>query len=201
MTERIDSEAAPPSARQALREQTAEAHERMHGHPFFAPFEPGRMTLDAYKRILRALYGFHAALETELFRASAEAGVEAVMAGRAHSAELAADLESVGFSAAAIQAIPRWDSFRVSGRGDLLGTIYVREGSLLGSAVLAKRLDTILGGDRGRRFLTSHSRNPGAWQRLIEEIEVAGSDGLLPSMVSGANRTFRAMEVWLNGNR
>ena len=190
---------ARPSVRATLRAQTAAAHERLHGHPYFAALLRGTITRAEYTQMLERLLGFHSPLEQELVSAARRLRLEAVMQGRLRVADLEQDLLDLGVGQARLAELPRARVERLETKDRFFGTLYVREGSTLGGSVLAKSLDRLLSDHRGRRFLSGYQHDRNLWQHFLAELELAGETRTPVGIVEGAEKTFAAMEDWLDG--
>ncbi|MEZ5366977.1 MAG: biliverdin-producing heme oxygenase [Bryobacterales bacterium] len=190
---------ACPSVRDSLRAKTAAAHTRLHTHPFFAALLHGSLTRETYTAMLSRLLGFHGPLEKELFSAARRLGLESIMQGRRRVPDLELDLQDLGVSQSQLDAFPQARFQPIVTKDKFFGTLYVREGSTLGGTVLARSLDRLLPNHRGRRFLSGHQQDSKLWRKFLEELELAGTTGILPVLLEGAEETFAAMEAWLNG--
>jgi heme oxygenase len=193
--------ADPVAARAALRTATAEIHERLHRLPDFAALLAGRLDRAGYRTLLTRLYGFHAPLEAALI-AGAErlASVGIAMEDRRRVPALASDLAALGVAPAEMAALPRCrDLPSPVSLGELLGCLYVREGSTLGGAVIAERLAPLLPGGAGRRFFVADAAARGRlWRECCAALDAAAAaPGALATMTAAARATFAAFETWL----
>jgi len=167
------------TARAALREATAEAHERVDR--VFARYD---LTDPAgYRAFLLA--------QAEAFlpvEAALEAGGIAELVpdwpGRRRAALLLSDLADLGVSPAA-GASPR-----LAGSAALLGAAYVLEGSRLGGALLKRGLPDTL----PKRFLEA-PQEPGAWRKLLALLEEFLYDpDIIAAACGSANAVFDLFE-------
>jgi heme oxygenase len=191
----------PPPIRSALRNVARDAHLRLHRHPALAALAAGRVTLDAYRELLGRLYGFHCPLEAALMEASSRAPFDLRMGERARVWRLRSDLLDLGATSEAIASLPlAGDLPRLDSPGRCLGCLYVREGSTLGGALLARGLDPLLGpaNPRGRRFLAGDEGDAALWRDCCDALEAAGALGLAPDVLAGAEETFLSIESWLS---
>ena len=191
---------AAASIRDRLKASTAQAHERLHRHPFFRPFQGNTVDPSDYRRILATLYGFHSPLEGELQDGARRLDVEQDMEGRHRVAALSADLEYLGLSRDQVERLPRMRPPSILSVGSFFGTLYVREGSTIGGSVLAKSLDNTLGSSAGRLFLQGRPWDRDLWTQLVERLQAVADQGHAEDMVASANRTFAAMEAWLDAS-
>lgn len=169
------------SAHERLRAETRAAHERVD-----ARFSGLDLKDPAdYRRFL----GLHAAAFLPLEQALTDAGaarlVEDWQAMR-RSDELVADLTDLGLT---VPASPPPPTF--AGDAELLGGIYVLEGSRLGGAVLRKTVDPAF----PHRFL-AHPQPPGRWRGLVALMErYLYQPVLLDSAVAAALGAFAYFEM------
>ncbi len=196
---RSNSQGAP-SARTALQAATRAAHLRLHRHPALADLAAGKMQRDAYRSLLGRLYGFHLPLETVLTEAPWPTLFDIRIVERSRIHLLRQDLLDLGSTSETISALPLIDDLPVlDSPGKCLGCLYVREGSTLGAAHLAKALDPLFGSAHllGRRFLAGRAANSELWRNCCNALEAAADMGLLPDLLAGAEQTFQALESWL----
>jgi heme oxygenase len=150
-----------------LRRRTSGAHEDLHLHPAFAPLASASAsgTRSGYVALMAGLAGFYDALDPLLERAAAAHGLSYV--ARAHL--IKRDLDHLDAAARPVACRP------VAPRGlpELLGVLYVVEGSTLGGSVLATRA-TELGGAEGAGFWTWCRREGTAhWKALVAAMDAA----------------------------
>lgn len=190
------------SVRQRLRANTAEIHEALHHHPGFVSLLEMRITPLEYRGLLARLYGFHETFERFLHVASPE-----VLRGlSAHKLErtsaLRADLRALGMSGFEIDALPLCKDLRpVRSRTELMGRMYVVEGSALGGRVMASKLDGMLGvgNMRGRTFLAGRSApDPLPWPDFCRLLETLNGPTDVEDIIESAMMTFRILADWLN---
>jgi heme oxygenase len=189
-------------ARAALRHETEAIHLRLHQHRLLKPLAAGKIDRSGYQDLLMRLYGFHAPLELALVSSVAALKLDLAMDRRLRVALLRRDMRDLGLDERAIADLPTNDSMpALASEGDLLGALYVREGSTLGGKVLARHLDAVLGLGvlDGRRFLAGDGEDGPLWRSCGEAIEAAALCGHLPAMIATANATFLAFEAWLDG--
>lgn len=180
------------STRQALASATREVHERLHRHPGLAAVQSGSIDRPGYARLLGRLYGFHEPFERE---------------GRlvpTRSIWLESDLTAFGTGPAQQAALPRCRGFPdLSSDEAMLGALYVVEGSGLGGATLARRLEGLVGHGvlDGRRFFSGHgSRTGDAWRAYLLRLSNASpASEVRATIVATALATFALFEQWIAG--
>lgn len=141
------------SARTRLRADTQAEHERVD--QLFSRFDLG--TADGYAAFLTAQAAAFLPVEAALDEAGAS-DIVSDWPARRRGALLRDDLRALG------RPVPAQgpDDCRLSGSADLLGALYVLEGSRLGGALLKRQVAP----DRPRRFLDA-PQLPGTWRSLL----------------------------------
>ena len=188
---------APQPTARALREATKEAHERLgRALPLTSP----ELTLDVYRVVLEAYYGFHAPLEPRLVVAAAKSDGAVPIRGREKLWRLRRDLRALGATDGRIDALPRctWVP-EVSTVQRALGCLYVIEGATLGGRIVARsvREHLGLGPSTGASFFEGYGPATGAmWRSFLDCLNAcATSRG---EAVEAAVDTFGAFEHWLS---
>ncbi len=168
------------SARQLLRAATADDHERVDRA--FAAFDLGER--DDYTRFLLAQAEAFLPVEAAIDAAGA-AGLVADWPARRRSALLLDDLRKLGAGPATTGGQP---SFRE--REEILGAIYVLEGSRLGGRVLARSVPA----DLPRSFIGTTDK--GLWRNLIEILDkLLISEEQRRLAIGAARRVFALFEA------
>jgi heme oxygenase len=168
-------------ARLALRAATASDHERVDR--LYSRFDLS--DLRDYKRFLTAQAAAHLPVEAAIDRAGAEALVPDWPARRRREL-LLADLADLGLCVPDPVRAPA-----LSGNSELLGAIYVLEGSRLGGAVLKCKLPDIA----PRRFLDA-PQLAGNWRKLLELLDhFLYGTAALDSATSAARDVFQCFEA------
>lgn len=196
------SEPAPPeppeplrpegAIRAYLRDKTAEVHARLEALPIFLPVLAGKAGTMDLVRLLRAYHAFHtsASLNLEIgYRELDGLGVHAP--AQAPLALLAADLYALSglLPAHLAQARP-------GTRPEAVGWVWVVEGSVLGSRVIHRALDSLFGPRLdGRRFFQPMPDSGVRWRAVCSSIEMYGrGQDALGCMAEGARQAFACME-------
>ncbi len=158
------------------------------------------MSVDRYRRVLQAFYGFYEPLEQQLARvARASPPLGFPLAER--SVLLARDLVELGTPSHDISELPRCGNLPALSRCEhLAGCLYVIEGASLGGQIIARALARNLGvtkGGGGAFFFGDGERTAGRWKRVLRWLdEVASSGAFTDDVVSSACETFRALARW-----
>lgn len=123
---------------------------------------------EGYRRYLAAIYRFRTPIERDLQRIAWPPAM-GDWRPRQVSAAIAQDLRDLGV------AVPRLDDGASSVPGDaLMGTLYVLEGSILGSQVLLKRARQLgLSETHGARHLALQAGGIDEWRDFLTLLEVA----------------------------
>lgn len=159
------------------------------------------MTLPGYRALLARLHGFHWPLERGLRAASPQVLRGFNVRQRERAPDLRADLRALGMTEREIIALPACDALQpVCSNAELMGRLYVVEGSALGGRVMAARLDGVLGADQrqGRRFFTGRATpDPLPWPAFCRLLEAQGAPSDIKAVIGSADATFHAMAHWL----
>ena len=188
-----------------VRAATAGVHERLHALPTFVRIMDGSITLADYRALLLRLHAFHAPLEAA-FVARADDFARGGIDIRAHRRvpALIDDLEALAAVGVAVSPLPADDDLDACGIPgsipDLFGRFYVREGSMLGGGVMARRLDKLFGAHvRGRRYFAGDGDVGARWRVTCDAIERVARDEPdgLDDLVAGATDCFERFERWM----
>lgn len=177
------SERGPGTLHALLRRRTSAQHdhvETLAGGGMLA-------SRDGYVRFLNGSYSARAALEPVLDAAGA-ADVFAAWPGRRIAALIAADLGDLGERPpGSIATAPE-----IAGRAELLGSLYVVEGSSLGARVLVNSVQAFgMIAAHGARHLHHQASDRSAWRQFMTILDGADLDaGQEELCVHAASRTF-----------
>ena len=167
------------AARNALRTETADAHDRVDG--LFSKFDLRRR--GQYARFLLSQADAFLPLEAAV-DAAKWSDIIPDWSNRKRSDSLRADLADFGLSVEDKPIEP------LRSRSQMLGVVYVLEGSRLGGAVLVRSLPPRF----PRRFLSSGK--PAMWRALIHLLECELVDeGDLSAAVEAARFAFERFET------
>lgn len=181
----------------ALREATKGIHERL-GRAL--PLTNAELTLDAYRDVIEAYYGFLAPLETRLAVAASKSDGLVPMRGREKLWRLRQDLRALGSTDGRIEALPRctWVP-EVSTVPRALGCLYVVEGATLGGRIVARAVGEHLGlgPSTGATFFDGYGPATGAmWRSFLDCLKACTTSR--DEAVEAAVDTFAALERWLS---
>ncbi len=124
-----------------LRDATRESHHLIDHHPLMAPLVRSDLSRAGYLRALRGLLWIHEALQEELAAAMSGMADTFVLADRVDW--LRNDLKALGATASFTST--RWQAPSLANAAELVGALYVVEGSTLGGQVIARRVEASLG--------------------------------------------------------
>jgi heme oxygenase (biliverdin-IX-beta and delta-forming) len=180
-----------------LREQTMLVHRRVEEQ--LDLLEPS-LTLERYRRVIRAFYGFYAPVEAELAQlASARPAPPFPLPAR--SLLLARDLLALGASPAEVISLPHCQERPLlSSTERRAGCLYVLEGASLGGQVIARAIarNLGLGSDHGASFFVGDGDGTAArWKRVLAWLEEVGSGDDRENIVEAARQTFSTLGRWL----
>jgi heme oxygenase (biliverdin-IX-beta and delta-forming) len=186
--------------RNSLRIHTRSHHERIEQALDLPRSVRSR---DDFERLLARFYGFYLPHEARL-RSYASAldayGIE--LGRRLKTAKIHDDLLSLGMSAEEISGLPQCvDLPELSTPQQALGSLYVLEGSTLGSQVIARALNKNADLDimSAMRFLSGYGASTGTmWLSFVSSLDAAGleTEGIADAQ-EGAVQTFDCLERWM----
>ena len=139
------------------------------------------------------MYGFVQPYEMALRRHAADFGPEWQLEQRYRAALILEDLARVGYPAepAVCPTPPPLET-----RAQLLGTMYVLEGSTLGGQVIARQLAAA--GIDGRTFFAGRAERTGPlWKQFCQLLEAAATSDDADAVVASAVLTFQTLAAWL----
>ncbi len=156
------------------------------------------LSVDRYRRVLRALYGYHAALEPGLMRIAAMA---LAAAPRPSSPLLERDLLALGIDREEIAGVPRCAALPpLQTVEHLAGCVYVTEGAKLGGRVIARSVERRLGftSERGCSYFSNEGKDPRpGWAAVTGWIDDLGATVDGQEVVRSATLTFETLADWL----
>lgn len=155
-------------------------------------------TPEAYRALLARLYGVHSVWEQEGAALIADA---ALFEPRRKAALLRRDLRALGQSEEAIARLPVCHLLlEEPTRAAAFGAMYVIEGSSLGGAVIARRVEQALKFDatNGCAFFHTYGSDRGAmWRSFRGRLEEFAATAHEEEIISAAQATFERMRLWL----
>lgn len=187
---------------QRLKAATRTAHRRLEVQ---LPLLDHVLTLAQYHLLLRIYAGFYLPLENAM-EAYQLPALPDDWISRRKSQWLVEDLVLLGDTPDLIEALPLCSELpRMTSQADLLGALYVVEGSTLGGRIILERLHHSLGpfAHQYVRFFTSYGpRVPQMWTAFLNILEAAAYDTRQELLIiESACRTFLSFEQWLSRNQ
>jgi heme oxygenase (biliverdin-IX-beta and delta-forming) len=148
--------------RERLRAATKAAHHRIDHHPLLAPLVSPQLSLEHYQRILQTLFWFHDPLQATLEVACAHFQGSESFPPSDRRTWLLQDLNF--FKVEPIvegHPLTDWRGPALSANAELVGALYVVEGSTLGGQVIARQLQENFGyrAVSGARLFNGHGVN------------------------------------------
>ena len=177
-----------------LRSETRPHHEALEQHPFNQALTAGTLTAPTTAHFLAKMYGFLAPYETALQQHAAEFPPAWEVSERRRAHLILEDLER-SEAAPGLPLCPNMPPLRT--RAQLLGAMYVVEGSTLGGQVITRQLAQA--GIPLRTYFTGSGVRTGpqwkAFCRLLTEAAPAASDQ--DEIVASACLTFKQLDRWI----
>ncbi|MGY3087009.1 heme oxygenase [Hymenobacter sp. UYAg731] len=179
-----------------LRHETKPFHDAVEQNPFNRALGAGTVTAADTAEFLAKMYGFLEPYEAQLYAHAAAFGPAWQLDQRYRAPLILEDLARLGHDAAP----PLYPELPpLTSRAQLLGAMYVLEGSTLGGQVIARQLDKA--GIAAHAFFTGRAGRTGPlWkafcQQLTEATETGDDDPA--AIVASAVHTFQALSAWLN---
>jgi heme oxygenase len=170
-----------------LREATRPAHHALDHHPLLTPLTHSPLSERNYTHALAALHGPQKAIEKVL------SGFAPEIEFPPRLAELDSDLNALGVTPFQLMAeLPRFDSV-----DQMIGAMYVIEGSNLGGAVIARLLEESLPAGTPRVFFANSGGKP-RWQKFWRFSTSFCREESFTTVVDAACRTFNLYKIHLD---
>lgn len=184
-----------------LRAETAQHHEAIENAKRFSRLGADDFSLEEYQQILERFYGFYVPLENA-FR-EYPAAIEALeYEARFKLPLLAQDLKHFGYTDERLSQIPRCDfTPPLENLAQVLGCMYVMEGSTHGSQFIAKRLREQLNlNDGGLSYYEGYGKDTMTrWKAFKDYLDNALEGGVQDDqVVSTAAKTFETLHRWMD---
>ncbi len=189
-----DSSAAPRTLLLRLKDETRDVHESLERD--LDLLRPD-LTLERYQRIVERLYGFYQPWE-DAVKPLVTHHLPDFTERRSKVPRLLEDLTYLGRKPSklplckGLPACQRWP--------DLLGALYVTEGSTLGGQIISRQLEQMLGlsARRGTAFFSSYGLQVGSmWRSFCSTLQSQTPVHQEDAVIAAARQTFIAMHQWL----
>lgn len=175
-------------ARADLRLATEEIHERLHEAEAFRLIGESALSMHDYGRLLGSILRFHSSVQPVL---AAHPETAPLGGGMDRLERLQSDLRHIGVAA----PLPCLGRLTLDA-DEVVGCLYVVQGSTLGGRVIYRQLDYLFDGAEGRSFFLGSGDEPPKWQKvraLLEEQPPERKEALR----RGAVKTFGLFEQCL----
>lgn len=182
--------ATPSPILQALRTETRPAHDALEQNAFNQALTAGTITEAATVHFLAKMYGFLVPYEARLRQQNLGPEWEANARQRAHL--ILNDLQQPASALAICPSPPPLASWP-----QLLGAMYVLEGSTLGGQVIARQLAKQHIAQRA--YFSGYGERTGPrWQAFCQLLAAAATPANQAEIVQSASLTFQHLSAWLN---
>jgi heme oxygenase len=175
---------------QRLRTETRPYHDALELNQFNQDLTAGTLSEATTTHFLAKMYGFLRPYEDRLRHYTLPPSWQQEQRYRAHLI-----LGDLGTDAAALPlcpALPPLDTLP-----QLLGAMYVMEGSTLGGQVIARQLTKA--DISTRAYFTGYAERTGPmWKSFCQQLSEAATPETEDEIVQSASRTFQHLETWLN---
>ncbi|HEY0760400.1 MAG TPA: biliverdin-producing heme oxygenase [Acidisarcina sp.] len=199
---------------QLLREATAADHTSVEDS---VPLMGADLTLDTYLSVMRRMYGIVVAWE-EYAAARAPSWMQPMLAERSRRQLLEEDLRFFGVQpgrqltggvpagpadvALPGLALPGLALAGFETESQLLGAMYVMEGSRLGGLHIARHVESVLGltPGRGDSYFRGRAEGTGAmWKEFLDVLRTRVPEAQADQAIFAARAMFRAFGEWMRG--
>lgn len=179
------------SLRDRLRHETRAAHEQLERD--LDLLSPG-LTQERYRHLIERFYGFYAPWEQHV-EGVMERALPGFFAPRRKVPLLLADLRALGSDAA---TLPLCRTMPPAGTlAQVLGGLYVIEGSTLGGQILSRHLSLMLG-PAPASFFRSYGESVGPmWRSFLATLAAHASPDTDNLVIEAASETFATLHDWL----
>ncbi len=148
---------------------------------------------------IQRFHGFLVSWETTIEKSEHAS----LLQGRAKRHLTRADLEFAGLTRAEIENLPRcYDLPQLETQSQILGSIYVLEGSTLGGQMISRHLEKNLGfgGGEGYRYHQSYGAEvPAKWREFKDTLVKQSGADTDNEIVASAACTFASLHAWFAG--
>jgi heme oxygenase (biliverdin-IX-beta and delta-forming) len=196
----------PPTMLQALRDATSPLHDKLEEcMPLMRP----DLSPAAYLQVLKNFYGLYAPLEATLLVHPAWLALLSDAPDRQRLPHLKLDLEALGVSLAEQEALPLCPLPDMSqGLEQVLGCMYVMEGSTLGGQHMVRHLKAHFGWDEAddskTHFFNSYGKQVGPrWKAFCEVLQTFCAQQTPEEQqvtIASAVGMFELLEQWFTAH-
>lgn len=172
-----------------LKQQTRPDHHQLDQHPVLKPLLSRQLTLTTYGTALVALHRPIACLEQTLCNSFSQFGVDYSLTLRETS--LAADIEQLGKHIPVLgHPTPLCVLPPPTNIAEVVGMLYVLEGSRLGGAMIGRHIERVLGDQVPLRFFTAQPLEAAHWAVFWQFADQYCPEDAWPAVLAGARLAF-----------
>ncbi|RZL16481.1 MAG: heme oxygenase [Hymenobacter sp.] len=187
----MSNSSAPAPLLARLRAETRPYHDAVEQNEFNQALAAGTPSAAATTRFLAKMYGFMQPYEAQLQTHAADLGPAWEIPARLRTALILDDLQVPAAQLPLCAALPPLGT-----QPQLLGAMYVLEGSTLGGQVLARQLAKA-GLDLGRFFTGAGALTGPRWKSFCHLLTTTVSPNQEDEVVQSAIVTFQTLAAWL----
>ena len=181
---------SPAPILQALRLHTRPAHDQLEQHTFNQQLTAGTITEATTTHFLAKMYGFLVPYEARLRQQPLGPAWEVGIRQRAHL--ILKDLQQPASALALCSSMPPLGSWP-----QLLGAMYVVEGSTLGGQVITRQLARA--DIPQRSYFSGYGERTGPlWKAFCQLLAQEATPENEAEIVQSASLTFQILDAWLN---
>jgi heme oxygenase len=176
-----------------LRRETLADHKAVEQN---VPLMDQELDVDTYVSYLVKLHGMIAVWE-ERAASSAPAWIQPMLAARRRGQLLVLDLTWFGADASGV-ARPKVPE--MTSAADLLGAMYVMEGSTLGGQLIARHVELVLGltAGQGNAYFRGHNERTGQlWKEFCHALRTNVPDSETDAVIAAAKAMFGVFGSWM----
>lgn len=189
----------PESLRAKLREATHHQHTQLNNHPLLSGLMQADYPIENYYKLLLAYDRLYQVLEEQIIHFIAQYDANFDYHSRLKWPLIKQDLGYLNI--APLQVAPSLKNPVINSIGQLIGVLYVVEGSTLGAQFIARSLEKHhgLSQTKGGRFFYGYGEETQKnWQDFIGFIEtIANQPEQCPQALDSANQTFDYFNLML----
>ena len=199
MTIEIQSDHLPTDFLKNLRTQTSPYHAKLEEAGLSSRLMDPGLTIETYKSILIAFYGFIIPAEKHYYVNSLTIFPRLALYKR--GGLLMQDLLFLGLSETDLKNLPQFKVTPFQNESAILGCLYVLEGSKLGGQMISRHVTNKLKfiNEEGTKFFSAHGAETGRyWKEFIDILCRYALDTKQEEMIiEGAKQTFSEFGKWL----
>jgi len=178
-----------------LRSNTKATHEALEST--MLPLIKGIKTIEDYVKLLHIFFGFYKPLQDQIDAVIDMKRMPEYKTFR-RAEWILDDLDALGFTA---QHLPVCSlDFSISSAEDIMGALYVTEGSTLGGKVICKMIAASLqkNDTGGLRFFNAYGNETGShWKNFLAKLDTFSNTNGQQAIIDTAKNTFAGFQKWI----